>query len=96
MTRAILENLFLFLLPSFLYFGWQLVIHKKNLKDKPNKSSEILRIVNNAPFFWLGTAGAFLMIIVLISFGSSSGGKPGQHYQPPIYKDGQIIPGNIE
>ena len=39
---------------------------------------------------------AVVFVVTLIAFGSSSGGKPGQHYIPPSYKDGHIEPGRIE
>ena len=45
-----------------------------------------------APF----VAGAALVVITLVSFGSVTGGKPGQVYTPPSFKDGRIEPGHIE
>lgn len=96
MTRAILENLFLFFLPTFLYLGWYIIRNPKSLKRGTDGHIKVLRIVHDAPLLWLGIAGALFMTIVLMSFGSSSGGKPGQYYHPPMYKDGQIIRGNIE
>jgi len=30
-----------------------------------------------------------------VLFGSTSGGKPGQEYEPPSMKDGKIEPGRL-
>lgn len=94
--RAVIENLILFFIPSLLYFGWLILARPNTLKKSPDESLDALRLINEAPLFWLGLAGLFLIVVVLVSFGSSSGGKPGQHYHPPVYKDGHIVPGNIE
>ena len=48
------------------------------------------------PLIWLFIAGAVLVIVTLVAFGSTSGGKPGQHYVPPVMKDGKIVPGHID
>jgi hypothetical protein len=54
------------------------------------------KILDDAPLLWLFGAGAVLVVVTLVAFESSSGGKPGQHYVPPSYKDGKIDPGHIE
>jgi hypothetical protein len=36
------------------------------------------------------------VIATLIIFGSVSGGKTGQTYHPPVYRDGRIEPGEIK
>jgi hypothetical protein len=47
--------------------------------------------------FWLMLAGTALVFLVLIAFGSTSGGKPGQSYVPPhIGRDGRIEPGELK
>jgi hypothetical protein len=37
-----------------------------------------------------------LVVVTLIAFGSTTGGKPGQSYQPPELRDGQIEPGRLQ
>jgi hypothetical protein len=55
-----------------------------------------MRVLDDAPLIWLFVAGAALVVITLVSFGSVTGGKPGQVYTPPSFKDGRIEPGHIE
>jgi len=55
-----------------------------------------MRVLDDAPLIWLFVAGAALVVITLVSFGSVTGGKPGQVYTPPAFKDGRIEPGHIE
>ena len=55
-------------------------------------------------FGWLGVSekpinlfrvlGAVLMLTTLVVFSSSSGSRPGEGYEPPSYKDGQVTPGH--
>ncbi len=60
------------------------------------KDTGATKILDDAPLLWLFVAGAVLVVVTLIAFESSSGGKPGQHYVPPSYKDGKIEPGHVE
>mgnify|MGYP001428512160 CR=1 FL=1 len=53
-------------------------------------------VLDDAPLIWLFAAGAAVVLITLISFGSVTGGKPGQVYTPPSFKDGKIEPGHID
>jgi hypothetical protein len=87
MIRVIIENIVLFLLPTGLYIGYVLLT-----RDTPDKT----KLLDEAPLIWLFLAGALLVVIVLIAFGSTSGGRPGQHYEPPSMKDGHIEPGRIK
>jgi len=89
MIRIIIENTLLFLLPTAIYIAYVL------LKRRVEGASSA-RVLDDAPLIWLVAAGAGLVIITLIVFGSVSGGKPGQVYHPPVYKDGKIQPGHIE
>ena len=87
MIRIVIENILLFLLPTiayaiFVYFS---------RRHEPGSPTEIL---NEAPLVWLFVSGALLVAITLVAFGSTSGGKPGQAYEPPIFKDGRIEPGH--
>lgn len=86
MIRVVIENIALFLLPTGLYLGYIF------LTRKPGDRS---RVLEEAPLVWLFIAGALLVVIVLIAYGSTSGGRPGQRYEPPYMKDGKIEPGRI-
>ncbi|MEL7047542.1 MAG: DUF6111 family protein [Pseudomonadota bacterium] len=85
MARIVIENIVLLLLPTILYFTYIAVM-------KPKKGSKQQEI-NDAPFVWLFSIGVVLMIGVLLTFGNMTGHKPGEVYQPPIFRDGKIIPG---
>ena len=88
MTRVVLENVLLFLLPTLLYVGYVYFTRE------PGRGGT--RVMDEAPLVWLFIAGAVLVIVTLVAFGSTSGGKPGQHYEPAVMKDGRIVPGHIE
>jgi uncharacterized protein DUF6111 len=88
MTRVVLENVLLFLLPTVLYVGYVYFTRE------PGRGTT--RVLDEAPLIWLFVAGALLVIVTLVAFGSTSGGKPGQQYVPPTIKDGKIVPGHIE
>jgi hypothetical protein len=96
MIRTIVENILLFLLPTLAYVAWVLISQawaKDTGKDGPKAAS----LLDDAPLLWLFAGGALLVIVTLAAFeSSSSGGKPGQHYQPPSMKDGKIDPGHID
>lgn len=98
MIRTIVENILLFLLPTFIYAAWVLLGLARHTKDDGGgKGRPVAGILDDAPLLWLFASGALLVIVTLAAFeSSSSGGKPGQHYQPPSMKDGKIEPGHIE
>lgn len=88
MIRVVVENIVLFLLPTAVYVIYMLLTRKPDEKDG---------VLDDAPFFWLMLAGTMLVLIVLIAFGSTSGGKPGQSYVPPsLSRDGTIEPGHLK
>jgi hypothetical protein len=95
MIRIVVENLLLFLLPTFVYVAWVLMT-RENASGTGNSGSSPGDVFHDAPLLWLFSTGAILVVVTLIAFGSSSGGKPGQHYEPPSVKDGHIEPGHIE
>ena len=95
MIRIVVENLLLFLLPTFIYVAWMLMTRQESNAPDGNGTTPA-NILLDAPLLWLFTSGAILVVVTLIAFGSTSGGKPGQHYEPPSIKDGQIEHGHIE
>jgi len=88
MIRVVFENLLLFLLPTLVYVVYVMVARKQ-------EAGSGAQVLNDAPLVWLFVAGALLVIVTLVAFGSTSGGKPGQAYEPPVLKDGHIEPGHI-
>lgn len=97
MIRTIIENILLFLLPTFVYVAWILFQRsKEEASEEAGTARSVTGLLDDAPLIWLFVGGAFLVIVTLAAFGTSSGGKPGQHYQPPILKDGKIEPGHID
>ena len=87
MIRVVIENILLFLLPTLIYVAFMLI----RRRDQPHGTAR--QIIDDAPVIWLLVSGAVVMIAGLAYFGSHTGGKPGEAYQPPIYRDGKIIPG---
>jgi Family of unknown function (DUF6111) len=85
MIRIVLENVVLFLLPTFVYFTYKLVARRGE--------TTATRVLEDAPFVSLFILGSMLMVATLVVFGTNTGGKPGQEYQPGILKDGKIVPG---
>ncbi|MDQ8697785.1 DUF6111 family protein [Hyphomicrobium sp. LHD-15] len=97
MIRTVFENLLLFLLPTLIYAAWILFTRaRRTADDDSEKANSLGSILNDAPLVWLFVSGAFLVIVTLTFFGSSSGGKPGQQYQPSVFKDGKIQPSHID
>ena len=101
MIRIIIENLLLFLLPTALYLGYVLVMRRMQSPNAPagapgTGTQGAGALLDDAPVLWLFGAGAVLVVVTLIAFGSTSGGRPGQHYEPSVLKDGQIEPSHIQ
>lgn len=98
MIRTVIENLLLFLLPTFLYVAWVLFRRSRDEseKDAEETGHPIARVLDDAPLLWLFASGALIVIVTLAFFGTSSGGKPGQQYRPSTMKDGKIEPSHIE
>ena len=86
MIRVVIENIVLFLLPTAVY-----ALYMAATRSDTNKG-----ILDEAPQVWLMMTGTALVLIVLAAFGSNTGGRPGQHYDPPTMKDGHIEPGRIK
>jgi uncharacterized protein DUF6111 len=88
MIRIVAENILLFLLPTVIYIAYVYMTRDQ----KPGAT----RVLDDAPLIWLFAAGVAVVLITLIAFGSTTGGKPGQVYTPPVLKDGRIEPGHLE
>ncbi|MEO8421679.1 MAG: DUF6111 family protein [Hyphomicrobium sp.] len=88
MIRIVAENIVLFLLPTIVYIAFIYLTRE----EKPGASS----VLDDAPLIWLFVAGAILVVATLATFGSVTGGKPGQVYTPPSLKDGRIEPGHLD
>jgi hypothetical protein len=88
MIRIVAENVLLFLLPTIVYVAYIYMTRE----EKPGAA----RVLDDAPLLWLFVAGAVLVVVTLVTFGSFSGGKPGQVYVPPSFKDGHIEPGHLQ
>ncbi len=96
MIRVVIENILLFLLPTLLYVAWVLLTRQPQASGPDREDAGETKLLDDAPLLWLFAAGAALVVVTLVAFESPSGGKPGQHYVPPSYKDGKIDPGHIE
>jgi len=96
MIRIVIENILLFLLPTLAYLGWVLIARPETLERTPDGRIRPMRVLNDAPLLWLAASGTILLIVVLVAFGKTSGGRPDQTYSPPVFKDGKIQPGHIE
>ena len=88
MIRIVAENIVLFLLPTIVYIAFIYLTRE----EQPGASS----VLDDAPLIWLFVAGPSLVVVTLASFGSVTGGKPGQVYTPPSFKDGRIEPGHLD
>jgi Family of unknown function (DUF6111) len=89
MIRIVIENTVLFLLPTIVYVAY--VYLKSRLAGDTGT-----RVLDEAPLVWLVAIGAALVIGTLIIYGMGPGGRPGQTYQPPVFRDGKIEPGTLK
>jgi hypothetical protein len=88
MIRIVIENIILLLLPTLVYFAYiYLTVSTARGRSKA---------VNDAPLLWLFVLGACLVLLVLLTFGSNSGSRPGDVYTPPVFRDGKIVPGKLD
>ncbi len=87
MIRVVLQNIVLLLLPSVAYLAFMI------LRRREQNLAGVGKILHEAPIAWLIGSGTVLMLAGLAYFGSDAGGRPGETYQPPVYRDGKIIPG---
>ena len=91
MTRLIVENILLFLLPTVLYVLYVMI------RRSSERNNTVTRALDSAPLVPLFSIGFVLMVSVLAYFASQTGsGNPGQTYRPPQVVDGEIQPGRFE
>lgn len=91
MIRVVIENILLFLLPTLIYFAYVYLVRAPATDQNGNPANP----VDDAPLMWLFVAGACLVIATLIAFSSTTGGKPGEAYEPPSVKDGHVEDGRV-
>ncbi len=89
MIRIIIENSLLFLLPTIVYCAY--VFLKGRVAGGTGANT-----LDDAPLVWLVAIGAALVLVTLIIYGTAPGGRPGQTYQPPVFRDGKIEPGTLK
>jgi len=41
-------------------------------------------------------SGVALALSVILIFGTLEGGEPGEPYRPPEFRDGKIVPGEVQ
>ena len=86
MIRIVIENIFLFMLPTVLYLAW--------VAFTENEWAGLPTVVREAPLLRLFVAGAALMLATLVTFPSRSHNSPHDVYVPPSIEDGKIEPGH--
>ncbi|MEM7777601.1 MAG: DUF6111 family protein [Pseudomonadota bacterium] len=90
MIRIVIENIVLFALPTLLYIAFVMI------RRRGQANNTATQALDDAPLFWLLAIGAALAISVLAIFGSTEFAEPGKTYQPPVFRDGKIVPGRHE
>lgn len=86
MLRFALLVVFLMALPSVVYAAIARVRTGESLDQ----------VLTKLPIATLAAAGAVLTAIVLFTHLQLNRNEPGSRYVPPVYKDGQIVPGHVE
>ena len=92
MIRIVIENVVLFLMPTAVYLAYVYLVRKPDAGTPGNGAGR--DPLAEAPLLWLSASGAVLVLLTMIVFGSTSGGKPSEGYEPPGMKDGKIVPGH--
>jgi len=87
MTRILLVNLLLFLLPFIAYGLWRRIVHGE-------RSGRL--VFEEAPAVILLAAGVVLASVGLFFLASYDRQSVERRYVPPAYKNGAIQPGHFE
>jgi hypothetical protein len=88
MVRVVIENILLFLLPTALYLAYMMLVRKADGSPQ--------QVLDEAPLVWLFVGGLGVIAATFLIYGSMKDGTPGQVYEPPVFKDGKIIPGRVK
>lgn len=88
MIRIVIENLFVFLLPTLCYIAW--------VAFSRDYWPGLDRVITAAPLLKLLAAGVALMLTVLFGFSTRTGNTPDVSYVPPEVQDGVLHPGHAE
>lgn len=88
MIRIVLLNLLLLLLPLVMYVGY---IHLTSA----GVPKTLARILEEAPLAWLLLTGSVLALAMMLIFATVPEGRPGDAYRPPVFRDGEIVPGQL-
>ena len=94
MIRVVIENIAIFLIPTLVYAAYVVLTMAPTTEEAGERA--FAKIVGEAPLLWLFTAGALLVILSLIAFQSTDGGRPGMKYEAPTMRDGRIQPSHAE
>lgn len=94
MIRVVIENIAIFLIPTLVYAAY--VVLRTQPRTEEAGERAFAQIVHEAPLLWLFTAGALLVILSLIAFQSTEGGRPGMKYEAPSMQNGHIRPDHAE
>jgi hypothetical protein len=84
MIRIVIENIFFFLLPTFLYIGW--------IAFSKDEWEGLMAVLGQAPLIRLFFAGAALMLGVLIVFSDRTYHSPNDVYVPASVVNGKLEP----
>lgn len=87
--RFFLQYILPLAFPTALYLIWAL--YRKKTADEPHHID-----LTKGPWLRLIAMGVALMTAGLVIFNQMDGGDPDGVYQPPVYKDGKIIPGHVK
>jgi|LNFM01.1.fsa_nt_gb uncharacterized membrane protein len=86
MIRTVFYSAVLFLLPFVFYFLW--------LGSERRKSEEEIA-ASKRHLFFVTLAGIALAAAGFIYFTEFGGADPDAVWVPPVYKDGQLVPGHF-
>ena len=86
MIRIVIENIFFFLLPTFLYIVW--------IAFSDDEWPGLMRVLSKAPLIRLFFAGAALMLGTLVAFSSRTVNNPNDIYVPASVVHGKLEPGH--
>lgn len=84
MIRIVIENIFFFLLPTFLYIVW--------IAFSEDEWPGLMMVLSRAPLIRLFFAGAAVMLATLVVFSSRTYNSPDDVYVPASVVDGKLEP----